>query len=70
MFFIIHVFSDSLYRLYSVKPSLKPSRLGCDVCVLLQSTQFEALRYGCYIKNGFNLALFFFYYFSILHILS
>ena len=60
MFFIIHVFSDSLYRLYSVRPSLKPSRLGCDVCVLLQSTEFEALRYGCYIKNGFNLALFFF----------
>lgn len=60
MFFIIHVFSDSLYRLYSVKPSLKPSRLGCDVCVLLQSTEFEALRYGCYIKNGFNLGFFFF----------
>lgn len=58
MFFIIHVFSDSLYRLYSVKP-LKPSRLGCDVCVLLQSTEFEALRYGCYIRNGFNLTLFF-----------
>ena len=59
MFFIIHVFSDSLYRLYSVKPSLKPSRLGCDVCVLLQSTEFEALRYGCYIRNRFNLTLVF-----------
>lgn len=44
MFFIIHEFSDSLYRVYSVKPSLKPSRLGCDVCVLLQSTEFEALK--------------------------
>lgn len=68
MFFIIHVFSDSLYRLYSVKPSLKPSRLGCDVCVLLQSTEFEALRYGCYIKNGFNLALFCFFIILVFYI--